>query len=413
MKIAFFTDCYLDLTGGITTTINAEKEELEKRGHTVYVFSSSYPRSAEARSRLAKKNIFPVPSCRLFFRGLTPVSRRPAIVEKWIYDNHPEIKDFDLFFVHYEAGCSIAGLRLAYQFNIPSVQMMHGREDAGEQHIIPFGFRTIVAVALNFFHELYLPHRTKIKRDHYLANTVAAVNMWRIMVNHANCADLVITPSEHFKQKLIHYGVKRRIEIIPNGVTDRVFVKNLKPRTLEHNQTLRIVWHSRISSEKRIMPFLHALNQVNGNYRMDVYGGGGDYFRAKSYARYRDLNVIFHGNTNFESIYHRILTSHLDILVSYNFDTFGTTLVEAESAGTPVFIVDPDMKEVVPRNSYILAKSPSVKDMAKSLNDIFKDPERISKMSEVMLEHRDEVRTSRRVDKLEEIFKELIEKNRI
>ena len=43
MKIAFFSDCYLDLIGGIVTTINVEKAELERRGHTVYVFSSSYP----------------------------------------------------------------------------------------------------------------------------------------------------------------------------------------------------------------------------------------------------------------------------------------------------------------------------------------------------------------------------------
>lgn len=49
MKIAIFSDCYLDLTGGIVTTINAEKAELERRGHTVYVFSSAYPVLARPR----------------------------------------------------------------------------------------------------------------------------------------------------------------------------------------------------------------------------------------------------------------------------------------------------------------------------------------------------------------------------
>ena len=411
MKIAFFTDCYLDLTGGITTTINAEKAELESRGHTVYIFSSSYPRSAEARARLAEKNIFPDPSCRFLFRGLTPVSRRPAIVEKWICENHPEIKDFDVFYVHYEAGCSIAGLRLAYQFNIPSVQVMHGREDMGEQNIIPFGFRSFVAIALNLFHELYLPHRTKIHRDHYLANNIAAVNMWRLMVNHANCADLVISPSEHFRQKLLHYGVKRQIMVLPNGVADRLFVKNLKPKTYDPDrEDLHIVWHSRISAEKRIMPFLKALNEVGEDYRLDIYGGGGDYFRAKRYVRRHDMNAVFHGNTNFEAVYHRILESHLDVLVSYNFDTFGTTLVEAESAGVPVLIADPDLEEIVPHDSYVLTHSPSVADMAKAIKKIIKKPSCITEMSKVMLEHRDEVRISHRIDKLETIFRELLER---
>lgn len=412
MKIAFFTDCYLDLTGGITTTINAQKTELENRGHTVYVFSSSYPRSAEERAELAKRNIFPAPSCKFLFRGLTPIARRPAIVEKWIYSNHPEIKDFDIFYIHYEAGCSIAGLRLAYQFNIPSVQVMHGREDMGEQNIIPWGFRSLVAVALNLFHEIYLPHRTKIHRDHYLANNIASVNMWRMMVNHANCADLVITPSAHFRQKLIHYGVKRRVEVIPNGVLDRLFVKNLKPKTFEPSrEDLHIVWHSRISAEKRMMPFLRALSRIPDGYRLDIYGGGGDYYRARRYVRFHDMNVIFHGNTDFEAVYHRILDSHLDVLVSYNFDTFGSTLVEAESAGVPVMFVDPDMKEIVPHGGYILANSPSVEDMAKSIQHLIDHPDKIRKMSEVMLNHRDEVRVSRSVDRLEELFKELISKN--
>ena len=152
MKIAFFSDCYLDLTGGIVTSINAQKAELERRGHTIYIFSTGFPKSKTELKKLAEKNIFQVPSCKLCFLGLTPVSRRPKIIERWLLKNHPEIKDFDIYYIHYEAGCSIAGLRLAKQLKIPTVQVMHGREDMGETNIIPFGFRTIVAILLNWFH---------------------------------------------------------------------------------------------------------------------------------------------------------------------------------------------------------------------------------------------------------------------
>ena len=152
MKIAIFSDCYLDLTGGITSSINAQKAALEKNGHTVYIFSTSYPKSTEERQKLSQNCIFPVPSCRLLFRGLTPVSRRPKIIEKWLFKEHPEIKDFDIYYIHYESGCSIAGLRLGKQLHIPTVQVMHGREDMGVTNIIPFGFRTIVATLLNWFH---------------------------------------------------------------------------------------------------------------------------------------------------------------------------------------------------------------------------------------------------------------------
>ena len=102
MKIAFFSDCFLDLTGGITSSIKAQKAALEKNGHTVYVFSSGYPKSKSELKKLAEQNIFQVPSCWLCFRGAAPVSHRPAIVERWLVREHPEIKDFDIYYIHYE-----------------------------------------------------------------------------------------------------------------------------------------------------------------------------------------------------------------------------------------------------------------------------------------------------------------------
>ncbi len=408
MKIAIFSDCYLDLTGGIVSSINAQKTALEKNGHTVYIFSTGFPRSKRELDRLAKQNIFLVPSCRYCFRPLTPVSRRPKIIERWLESEHPEVKDFDTYYIHYEAGCSIAALRLAKKLNIPSVQVMHGREDMGETNIIPFGFRSVVAFFLDWFHSWYLPHKVKIYRDNYYADNYAKAKMWNVMVNHANCADIVLTPSKHFRDKLIHYGTVGKIGVFPNGFPDEKFPKNPQIKTLKTDEELRMVWHSRVSAEKRMMPFLRALKDVQGKFRLDVYGGGGDYFRAKRFARRHHLNVIFHGNASFETVQEAIMNSHLDVLVSYNFDTFGMTLIEAEAAGVPVFFCDPDMREVVPSGSYIMSKTESSAEMAKSLNNLLKHPEKIEKMSKVMLDHREEILISNRIKKLEKIFKSLI-----
>ena len=410
MKIAFFSDCYLDLTGGITTSINAQKKELERRGHTVEIFSSAFPRSESEKNQLRKQHIFPVPSCRVFGRGLTPIARRPRIIENWLLKNHQELHDFDVFYVHYEAGCSIAGMRLGKELGIPVVQVMHGREDMGETNIIPFGFRTFVAGALNTFHSWYLPHHTTVERDDYLADNIAKAKMWTLMVNHANYADLVLTPSEHFKQKLEHYGVTNTIKVMPNGVSDEVFIPDLAPRTLKKGEPLRIIWHSRVSAEKRMIPLLKALTDVRGEYRLDIFGGGGDYFRARRFVREHRLDVVFHGNADFKSVYRKILDSHLDVLVSYNFDTFGMTLIEAESAGVPTLFVDPDMKEIVPSGGYVFAKNPSSSAIAAAINDVIDNPEKIEKMSHVLLEHRDEVRVSRCIDKLEKIFESIQKK---
>ena len=186
MNIAIFSDCYLDLTGGIVTSINAQKSALEAAGHTVYIFSTGYPKSDQELKKLASQNIFQVPSCKLLFRGLTPVSRRPGIIEEWLLREHPVLKSCDIFYIHYESGCSIAGLRLGKQLKIPTVQVMHGREDMGEASIIPHGFRTLVATLLNWFHSWYIPHPIKVRRDDHLANTTAKATLENTTLNQSS-----------------------------------------------------------------------------------------------------------------------------------------------------------------------------------------------------------------------------------
>ena len=285
---------------------------------------------------------------------------------------------------------------------------MHGREDMGITNIIPFGFRTIVATLLNWFHSWYIPHPIKIHRDNYLADTIAKAKMWTLMVNHANFADHIITPSHHFAKKLTHYGVKKKIQIFPNGYPNQNFPTSPEAKNLKPGETLQIIWHSRLSGEKRIMPFLQALSQVEGKYHLNVYGSGADLEKAKHYATKHNLNVTFHGNTKFATVQNAILKSHLDVLASYNFDNYPMTLVEAEAAGVPVFICDKDMQEIIPKGSFILSDGPTPTQMATALNNLLQHPEKIQQMSEIMLKHRTEVLISNRIKILEKIFNDII-----
>ena len=404
MKIAIFSDCYLDLTGGIVTSINSQKTELEKLGHEVVIFSTAYPKTAEELKVLAEKNIFVVPSCKYLIRGATPVSRRPKIIEKWLLKEHPEIRDFDIFYIHYESGCSIAGLRLGKKLKIPTVQVMHGREDSGEAVLIPFGFRTIVASALNWFHSWYVKHDVKISPDEYLATTIARAKMWTMMVNHANAADYVITPSEHMKKKLQHYGVVRKITVLPNGLADRSYPNKPDEKVLKEGHELRMVWHSRVSGEKRIMVLLKALKMTSIKYRLDVYGGGPDFKKAKRYVKRHHLKVYLHGNTPFDKVQEAIKNAHLDVLVSYNFDNHPLTLVEAEANGIPVLICDKDMAGLVPKDSFVLAKDKTAPAIAEALDILKDDPDKIRRMSRVMISRREETKISNYINDLVKFF---------
>ena len=115
----------------------------------------------------------------------------------------------------------------------------------------------------------------------------------------------------------------------------------------------------------------------------------------------------FYGDVSFPTIQKAIPKAHLDVMASQNYDTFGMTLIEAEAYGVPVFFCDPDMKEVVPAGGYLLSKGPEPAEMATTLVDLLAHPEKIAKMSSVMVQHRDEVLISRRIEKLLDIFKEI------
>lgn len=399
-----FSDCYLDFTGGIVSSIKAQKSELEKLGHTVYVFTTGFSRKETEIEKLKKQHIYVVPSCRLFFRWVAPISRRPAVIEKWLMANFPELKDFDVFHIHYEAGCSIAGIRLGRKLGVPIVQTMHGREDAGEEKIIPWGLRTFVAVVLNLIHSWYLPHKVEVEKDEYLATTKARAKMWTMMVNHANCADIVVTPSQHFCKKLKHYGVKRRIEIVSNGVNDTAFPKNIKAHELKAGEPLRIIWHSRLSAEKRIMVFLEALSKVEGEYFLDVYGDGEEMVKAQAYAKLKKLKVDFHGVKTAEEVREKLNEVELDVLVSYGFDNQPMTLLEARAAGVPVLYADPDMAEIVPNGGGVMTSSGNVAAITEAINELISRPQMIRKMSEVMIKTRDKVRQSQVTEDLLEVY---------
>lgn len=227
------------------------------------------------------------------------------------------------------------------------------------------------------------------------------------MVNHANYADYVICPSHHFAEKLKHYGVKHKIHVMPNGYPDASFPADPPVKSLMLGQTMNIIWHSRLSGEKRIIPFLQALTKVAGKYHLDVYGGGPDYGKAERYAKRHHLNVTFHGNTSFKQVQRAIQHSHLDVLTSYNFDNYPLTLVEAEACAVPVYICDPDMREIVPAKSFVLSKSESPDDMAVAINELLAHPELIAEMSQTMLDHRNEVRISKRIKPLLRFFQAL------
>lgn len=400
MRIAVFTDIYAPwATGGIVSSIQAQKRELEKLGHTVVVFCPGFDSD--------DPTVVTVPTFRWLKINETAVARTPQEIETAILDQRPEFgREFDLVHAHYEAACSIAGIRLARRFGLPVVQTMHGREDMAIAVNVAPALRFGVAEALDLLHAQCLEHGVEVERDQFQAPTLTRARMWRLMVNHAESADIVVTPTRHFAEKLRHYGVTRPLRVVSNGVDEDLVTQEFQVRRLEGGAPLLMLWNSRVSHEKRIMPFLKAVAQLQRPYHLTVYGDGNDLKKAQRYARQQDLAVEFRGRRPRTEIIRQMGSAQLAIMASYNFDTQGMTLLEAKATGLPVFFCDPNMREVVPEGSYVLAAGPEPEAMAAALEAL--PAGQIEKMSRVMLAHREEALQSAQIQKLLEVYREAL-----
>lgn len=399
MRIAIFTDIYAPWgDGGIASSVKAQKDELENRGHEVMVFCPGFD------SR--EKQVITVPSHKWLRVNGAVLSKRPGVVEKFVLEKVPDFADFDVVHVHYEASCSLAGVRLAHRFGLPLVQTMHGREDMAIAINVPHSWKTLVARVLCFLHGRYLPHTIKVRRDKFQAPTVARAKMWELMVNQAEAADVVLSPSEHFARKLEHYGVSKPVIAVSNGVPKGLVDERFVKRKMIDGDVLKMIWNSRVSEEKRIMPFLQAVAMLKRPYLLYVYGSGNMFKKAKRYAEKHHLKVKFFGAVKRPKIIKRMQEVHLGIMASYNFDTQGMTLLEAEATGLPVFFCDPAMCEVVPQGGYVLSGGPEAVAMAITLENM--PAERVEEMSAVMLANRKEVLQETQIRKLLDAYRKAI-----
>ena len=416
LHIAIFTDVFLGIPGGIPSSIRAQKASLEALGHQVTIFCPGTPK--DYMNPLTKfganqdPSIIIVPTAKFLVNG-APFSKWTKYVTRFIEKKYPNLAEtFDLFHIHYEATTSMAGLLLAKKYGIKVVQTMHGREDMAIAINVPHPFKTLAATGINLIHRTTLksiskksprpdyqnPEPKKSPSLNYqnakiknLAPTIARREMWQMMTRQANLADQVITPSAHFAKKLQLFGVTRPISVISNGIADQE-IANFTPRirTYQDHEPLRILWFSRLSKEKRILPFLESLRiaqELEPNFRFifTIIGDGNQMSKVQKFCKkhFDEASIKILGTIPHQEILQKYTKDqHLSIINSYQFDTQGLTILEAAACNLPVIYADPDMSEIVPNHGGLCAKSPTPRAMAELLLEIYHQPEIIQKLSQ-------------------------------
>ena len=428
LRIAIFTDVFLGIPGGIPSSIRAQKTALESLGHQVTIFCPGTQQDFEnPLSQFGANhdpNIILVPTAKFLVNG-APFSKWTKYVTRFIEQKYPNLAEtFDLFHVHYEATTSMAGLLLAKKYGIKVIQTMHGREDMAIAINVPHPFKTLAATGINLIHRTTLKPIAKksLKPDYQnteiknLTPTIARRQMWQMMVRQANLADQVITPSAHFAKKLQLFGVTRPISVISNGIADQEMT-NFTPqvRSYQRSEPLRILWFSRLSKEKRILPFLESLKlaqELEPNFRFifTIIGDGNQMSKVQKFCKkhFDEASIKIFGTIPHQEILQKYTKDqHLSIINSYQFDTQGLTILEAAACNLPVIYADPDMSEIVPNHGGLCAKSPNPCAMTELLLKIYHQPELIQKLSQNLAASEKTYLQSQQIEKLLKLYRQL------
>lgn len=307
MKIGFFTDTYFPQVSGVSTSIKTLKDELEKLGHDVYIFTTTDPDAKEVESRIIRMPSIPFVS----FKD------RRVVIRGMLYAYHiaKEI-DLDIVHTHTEFGVGVLGKQTAKALNIPVVHTYHT------------------------MYEDYLHYIAKGK----VLKPVHVKQLSKLYTNHMSG---IICPSQRVVTKLKEYGIERPMSVIPTGINVSQFkpveeklINEVKEQYQINSNDCLLLSVSRISYEKNIQTIISGLSKVVEelpHVKLLVVGDGP--FKSKLEKQVEELSltdyVIFAGEIPNKDIAPFYQAADYFVSASDS-ETQGLTYTEAMAAKTKV-----------------------------------------------------------------------------
>lgn len=313
MKIGIFTNNYLPITGGLTTSIVGFKHGLETRGHKVYVFAPRYPGYTDSNP-----DVYRYPSLNLQYKTAYPlaVPFSPRLSKL--------VAGLKLDIIHSQHPYLMGGLakRLAKKLKLPLVFTNHTRYE-------------------EYAHYIPLLPETFLK---WAARTTST--------RYANACNAVIAPTEMIKAILIKNGVKAPIEVISSGIDTARFRVAGKPAVRAairkkyqiHPQAALLLCVDRIAPEKNIEFLIEAFQKIAAARKETCFmlvGDGPSLAGLKNLAQKLGVGgrMIFTGVIDQKNIPDYYASADIFMHSSLT-ETQGLVTVEAMASALPVVAVE-------------------------------------------------------------------------
>lgn len=310
MRVGLFTDTYLPQISGVATSIKTLKEELEKQGHEVYIFTTT----DKHVKRYEDPTIIRLPS--VPFISFT--DRR--IVYRGLFESYKIAKTYKLDIIHTQT-----------EFSLGILGKMVGK-----------------ALRIPVIHTYHTQYEDYVR---YIANgKLIRPSMVKYIVRgFLNDLDGVICPSRIALNLLDGYSVKIPKRIIPTGIDLREYerpdisqedIAKLREKWAIASDETVLLSLSRVSYEKNIQALLANMPKIlsnNPKVKLLIVGDGPYLEGLKEQAQ--DLavmdNVIFTGmvSHNETALYYKAADFFISASTS---ETQGLTYAESLASGKPI-----------------------------------------------------------------------------
>ncbi|MBE3091657.1 MAG: glycosyltransferase, partial [Candidatus Atribacteria bacterium] len=383
MRIAFFTNCYKPLVNGVVISISSLKESYERKGHEVYIFA---PRVEDYIDQ--EKNVFRYRSVNITSKVKYPLSLPLSFkVKKVITEFNP-----DIVHIHHPFLLSSAAIMYGKKLGIPKILTLHTQYEQYAYYASP------------------IPERV----------TQKAIKM--IISHLAYKTDCVTTPSASMKELIEAYGIKNRIEVIPNAIDLISFREDneLKRTEIKKKYHLKeddkiILFVGRVASEKSIDKIIKSLAIIKkrgiSKEKLLIVGNGSAMDELKQLARTLKVeeDVIFAGAVSYEEIQHYYKMAYVFTIASTT-ETFGMVTIEALASGVPVLAVKaPGAVDILTDGLDGLLVDNDTEKFANALEKIIREPELREKLSQGALKTSEKYSIDKISERMLNLYREVIE----
>jgi len=357
LHVALFMDQHPHSLGGVQTSVMLQTKYLNRSGVRVTIFA---PKSKKARP---DDNIKVLPS------NYLPIGREYSNVwslrraAKFCEEVYKE-RSFDIVHVQGDFAAASLGAALAKRHNIPLVHTEHTNVDVMANKLVGKPMKILL---LKFFTWQY-GHFLKIKKR---PRVIDAFDYAGFILAQA---DLVIAPSKHYAKLLEEKGAATKVQASFTGVDDDE-IQQIKRTAPIPNKPISFVWAARMQPEKRLIQTIEAFSRSKAKAHLTIYGVGPLEKVAKNLVRARLLGkrVIFRGRVPHSELLQIFANADVVMQTSIGFETQGLTVYESAAVGTPVLLCDPNIAGELPKKTYWLDKSGTIKSLAKTIKKATED----------------------------------------